>query len=107
MLTIETNLDKLYACRKDAGYCGSVGTYGSEDRRDIYVFKIFEAKLQERHWPDDDNRYTIFIRGEHTCWMEINSFIFDEDETSLLEFVEHEHRKKLLETRSIEIRYDA
>lgn len=96
-IDVAHKLDDMYACRNDAEYCGR-----DEQGNDIYVFKIHEIKIEQRDWCGDRD-FAIFVRGKDTYWMNIDSCFLLESESELLEYVEIQHTKKLLETKTYTI----
>lgn len=100
-IIIEHPFEGKFACRKDAGYCGRNSAAGE----DIYVFQIVNVKIRELVGFLDDQRFDIYIRGEHTCWMCVDNFYVHEEEEGLLDYVQREHEKELLKPKTYVIGY--
>ena len=94
MINIAHKLDNKFAARNDCGYCGR-DNLGNE----IYVFKIYDIKIQESYY-SNESKFSIFIRGVYTYWMDIDSCFISDEEIDLLEWIELEKRKTLLETKT-------
>ena len=94
MINVAHNLDNKFAARNDCGYCGR-DNLGN----DIYVFEIYDIKIQESYY-SNESKFSIFIRGMYTYWMNIDSCFILDDESELLEYVEIQKQKKLLETKT-------
>jgi len=84
-------LNNKFACLEDGGYCG----HDIQNNIDIYVFKIIGVKIQSSF-----KESNIYIRGEHTCWFNINGCLIYADEDELQDYVEIRAREKLLKTET-------
>lgn len=84
-IRIKHDLDNKFACRKDGSAC----SYHKNE--EIYVFQIIDIDIKEH-----SSRYTINIRGEHTCWMNIDNFYISNDPSEYDHFIEQKRKERLV-----------
>ena len=90
-IVVDHDFNNKFACLEDGGYCG----HDIKNNINIYVFKIISVRIRSSF--DESN---IYIRGEHTCWFNINECLICDREDELQDYVEIRARERLLKTET-------